>query len=321
MRPAGLEGTTYVLIEDILRSELAVLFPGQEIREAAVFRVARDAELDFDDEGGGDLLEVIEEELKNRRRSGIVRLEIEAGVGEEMIEVLADRLSVGPEDTYRVKGPLDIRALFALVDLPSLEDLRDPPQKPLASVEVPPEGMFALLDERDVLLVVDVEAVAIPAVNKEVGNPARADKLVGVKRLQHDRQDVLRANALKAFRGAVVVDEGVIVALELVVIALLRIEHRLVGQVDRDLGAARPLFHDRYAVVRRAAQLLRPTDEAHGDELVRQLVQRGPHDVRIVLAVDDGDRPHRAVTSFSMRAVYFSYVFVSVENWMIFSWP
>src|SRR3989441_9561304 len=69
-----------------------------------------------------------------------------------MLEVLADRLSVGPEDTYRVKGPLDIRALFALVDLPSLEDLRDPPQKPLLSVEVPPEGMFALPDERDLLL-------------------------------------------------------------------------------------------------------------------------------------------------------------------------
>ncbi|HEX9204224.1 MAG TPA: polyphosphate kinase 1, partial [Vicinamibacteria bacterium] len=53
---------------------------------------------------------------------------------------------------YRVKGLLDVRALFALVDLPSLEDLRDPPLKPLASVEVPPEGMFALLDERDLLL-------------------------------------------------------------------------------------------------------------------------------------------------------------------------
>ncbi len=152
VRPAGLEGTTYVLIEDIVRSELAALFPGQEIRDAAVFRVARDAELDFDDEGGRDLLEVIEEELKNRRRSGIVRLEIEAGVGDEMLEVLADRLSVGREDTYRVKGLLDIRALFALVDLPSLEDLRDQPQKPLASVEVTAEGIFALLDERDLLL-------------------------------------------------------------------------------------------------------------------------------------------------------------------------
>ena len=95
VRPAGIEGTTYVLIEDIVRSELPALFPGQEIREAAVFRVARDAELDFDDEGGGDLLEVIEEELKNRRRSGIVRLEIETGVGEEMLEVLAYRLDRG----------------------------------------------------------------------------------------------------------------------------------------------------------------------------------------------------------------------------------
>ena len=152
MRPAGSEGTTYVLLEDVIRGELAALFPGQEVKDAATFRVARDSELDFDDEGGGDLLQVIEEELKNRRKSEIVRLEVEAGVGEELLAVLAERLGVGPEDTYRVKGPVDIRALFPLVDLPALEDLRDPPQKPLAGLEVPSDGFFALLDERDVLL-------------------------------------------------------------------------------------------------------------------------------------------------------------------------
>ena len=42
-------------------------------------------------------------------------------------------------DIYRIPGPLDIRALLALVDLPALEDLRDPPLKPLPSVEVPRE--------------------------------------------------------------------------------------------------------------------------------------------------------------------------------------
>jgi polyphosphate kinase len=152
MRPAGAEATTYVLLEDVIRAELAALFPGQEIRETAAFRVARDAELDFDDEGGRDLLEVIEEELKNRRRSEIVRLEIEAGVGDELLAILAARLEVGPEDTYRIKGPVDIRPLFTLVDLPALEDLRDPPQKPLATLEVAPEDLFAHLDERDVLL-------------------------------------------------------------------------------------------------------------------------------------------------------------------------
>ena len=76
------------------------------------------------------------------------------------------------------------------------------------------------------------------------------------------------------------------------------------------------------AVVGRAAQLLRPTDEAHGDELVRQLVERRAHDVGIVIPIDDRHGSHRdVVTSPSMRAVYFSYVFVSVENWMIFSCP
>ena len=57
------------------------------------------------------------------------------------------------------------------------------------------------------------------------------------------------------------------------------------------------------------------------DELVRQLGERRPDDVGIVLPVDDRDSLHRwLVTSSSMRAVYFSYIFVSVENWMMRSW-
>jgi polyphosphate kinase len=152
VRPAGAEGTTYVLLEDIVRAELAVLFPGQAIRGTAAFRVARDSELDLDDEGGRDLLAVIEEELKNRRRSEIVRLEIEAEASDELLAILSARLEVGAEDTYRVKGPVDIRPLFALVDLPALEELRDPPLKPLPSLEVAAEDLFAHLEERAVLL-------------------------------------------------------------------------------------------------------------------------------------------------------------------------
>jgi polyphosphate kinase len=152
VRPVGTEGTTYVLLEDIIRAEMAVLFPGQEIRGTAAFRVARDAELDFDDEGGRDLLELIEEELKNRRRSEIVRLEIEAEAGDDLLAILSARLGLTAEDTYRVKGPIDIRALFPLVDLPALEDLRDPPLKPLASVDFAPEDLFSHLEGRDVLL-------------------------------------------------------------------------------------------------------------------------------------------------------------------------
>jgi polyphosphate kinase len=53
----GGEGTNYVLLEEIIRAELAELFPGQQIVESAAFRIARDAELELDDEGGRPYLE------------------------------------------------------------------------------------------------------------------------------------------------------------------------------------------------------------------------------------------------------------------------
>ncbi len=152
VRPPGSMGMVYVLLEDVIRSELGTLFPGQQIRDVAPFRVARDSELDLDDEGGLDFLQVIEEELKNRRRSGIVRLEVETAVSEALLSLLAARLDVDSDDIYRVRGPVDIRPLLQLVDLPALEDLRDSPLKPQPTVTVSGEALFGLLDERDIAL-------------------------------------------------------------------------------------------------------------------------------------------------------------------------
>jgi polyphosphate kinase len=152
VRPPGIEGMVHVLLEDVIWADLQSLFPGQEIRDVAAFRIARDSELDFDDEGGRDFLQVIEEELKNRRRSEIVRLEVQDGVSEVLLELLVSRLGVGEVDVYPIRGPVDIRPLMPLVDLPLLEDLRDPPLKPVPVIEAAGPELFALLDERDVLL-------------------------------------------------------------------------------------------------------------------------------------------------------------------------
>jgi polyphosphate kinase len=152
VRPPGVEGLVHVLLEDVIWADLQDLFPGQEIRDVAAFRIARDSELDFDDEGGRDFLQVIEEELRNRRRNEVVRLEVQDGVSEVLLELLVSRLQVGREDVYPIRGPVDIRPLMPLVDLPLLEDLRDPPLKPINVIEAAGPELFALLDERDVLL-------------------------------------------------------------------------------------------------------------------------------------------------------------------------
>jgi len=153
VRPVGGEGTTYVLLEELVRSELQALFPGQQVMESAAFRVSRDAALDLDDEGGGDYLEAVEDELLKRRRNHVVRLQVEAGVGEELLKLLARRLQVTNRDIYRQRSPLDMRAFLQLVELPALEELREPAWKPQNTVVIgEPQRIFSILDQRDILL-------------------------------------------------------------------------------------------------------------------------------------------------------------------------
>ena len=150
---AGAGGRTFVLLEDVIRDQLSLLFPGQEIREARVIRLARDAELELDDEGGGTHLEAVEREVRRRRRGDVVRLEIEADASPEMIGQLTRQLELDGDDVYLIPGPLDLRLLFGLADLPGFDELREPPLQP-ADVLLEPDyqDLFAVLDAHDVLL-------------------------------------------------------------------------------------------------------------------------------------------------------------------------
>ena len=100
--------------------------------------------------------------------------------------------------------------------------------------------------------------------------------------------------------------------------ALGRAEHRLVREVDHDLGVTEAV-DERHADVEPVAQLLGPADEDRAHPLVRQRPQRVAHHGRVVLPVNERDCAHHrfAVTSRSMRPVYFSYSPVDTSNWMI----
>ncbi|HXE79236.1 MAG TPA: hypothetical protein VNK41_00660, partial [Vicinamibacterales bacterium] len=126
----GADGDTFVLLEDIIRAHLTELFPGQPIVEAAAMRLARDAELELDDEGGRTHLEIVEREVRRRRRNQIVRLEIDAAASKDLAEQLRQLADVAPEAVYEVPGPLDLRVLTAITELPGLDELRDPPLQP-----------------------------------------------------------------------------------------------------------------------------------------------------------------------------------------------
>ena len=153
-RAAGVaEPVTFVWLEGIILAHLDVLFPGQHVIESAAFRLARDAELELDDEGGGSYVEALEEELRQRRRNDVVRLEVDESVSDELLAEVAEQVDVSAQDIYRVAGPVDLRALMTLVELQGFERLRDTPQKPVPPVDGRDEGhIFDTLDSRDLLL-------------------------------------------------------------------------------------------------------------------------------------------------------------------------
>ncbi len=91
--------------------------------------------------------------MRRRRRSDAIRLEIEATASRALIESLRERLDLDVDGVYVVPGPLDLRVLFGLIELPGFDDLKDPPVKSVdALAGADDEDLFAILDERDVLL-------------------------------------------------------------------------------------------------------------------------------------------------------------------------
>src|SRR5207302_7431305 len=66
---------SYVWIEEVIAANLAALFPGMEVIEAHPFHVTRDADIAIKELEAEDLLETIEEGVRQRKFGSVVRLQ------------------------------------------------------------------------------------------------------------------------------------------------------------------------------------------------------------------------------------------------------
>jgi polyphosphate kinase len=147
---------TLVPLEDAIAHHLDALFPGMEIVDYDVFRVTRDADLEVSDDAA-DLLQAVEDELRRRRFGEIVRVEIGTSCSERLREELVGLLGVREDEVYPVDGLLDMGALWQIVKLPGMQELRNAPFAPVTHPRlVRHEGerpdVFAAMREGDVLV-------------------------------------------------------------------------------------------------------------------------------------------------------------------------
>ncbi|GAA1915674.1 RNA degradosome polyphosphate kinase [Nocardioides lentus] len=147
----------FVPLEDVIREHLKRLFPGMEIVKVHTFRVTRNEDLEVEEDDAENLLAALEKELLRRKFGPAVRLEVEESIDPDVLRLLVSELDVAPDEVFRLPGPLDLRGLGDIADLPR-EELKYPTFVPtththLAEVEsASPVDVFKSVRRRDVLL-------------------------------------------------------------------------------------------------------------------------------------------------------------------------
>src|SRR6185312_15982121 len=144
-----------VWLEQVIAANLPALFPGMEILEAHPFHVTRDADIAIKELEAEDLLESIEEGVKQRRFGSVIRLVVTPDMPGSMLEILMNNLEIGPADVYRHPRPLSLKRMSSLysVDRPDLKDAPFVPAMPADFTDTAEDDdMFAVIRRRDVFL-------------------------------------------------------------------------------------------------------------------------------------------------------------------------
>ncbi len=147
-----LDGLEHVIfIDDIVKENLAILFPGLEIIGVYSIKFNRDAELHLVEEYSGDLLNKIEKQLKKRDDGPTSRFLYQNGMPRNLQLFLASAFGVKFEDMFTGGR---YHHLSDLSSFPTFnKDLTYQKIKPLSSLNVTDSGdIFNVLNKQDVLL-------------------------------------------------------------------------------------------------------------------------------------------------------------------------
>ena len=144
-----------VWIEQVIKAHLPALFPGMKVLEAYPFHVTRDADIAIKELEAEDLLETIEEGVRQRRFGTVVRLMVSDDMPSHILDILTNNLEVEPSEIYRIGGPLSLKRLMTLynLDRPDLKDVPFVPAIPSVLVQTTAdEDIFAAIARQDILL-------------------------------------------------------------------------------------------------------------------------------------------------------------------------
>jgi polyphosphate kinase len=142
----------FVWLEQIITTHLEMLFPGMDILAVHPFRVTRDADIIIQELEAADLLETMEQSVRQRRFGSVVRVSINDDMPADLRAILMENLEVGRNEVYTVNGPLGLSSLMALTGVDRY-DLKDPPFVAATPPALADDGnTFTTIRREDVLV-------------------------------------------------------------------------------------------------------------------------------------------------------------------------
>ena len=142
----------YIALEDLIRRKTDYLFPKYEVLRGGAFRIIRDSDIEVEEEAE-DLVRFFRTAIKRRRRGKVVRLELEPGMPDSLIDEVQDGLNAHTAITSETRGFLGMNDLAQLVDedRPDLKFTAFNPRFP-ERIREHSGDCFAAIREKDILV-------------------------------------------------------------------------------------------------------------------------------------------------------------------------
>ena len=142
----------YIWIDDLIKLNFHLLFPGFEVVEAYRFRITRDTDLEIQEDEADDLLQLIEENIQQRKFGLVVRLEVEKQMPEYMIEILIENLEITHDDVHVIDSNLGLSDVLLLYDL-QISNLKEKKFHPSTPEVFEEDGnLFSIIRKKDIML-------------------------------------------------------------------------------------------------------------------------------------------------------------------------
>ncbi len=153
--PVSIEGEShsFLLIEDLVAVHAERLFPGESVTATTAFRVTRNGDIAVQEEDAIDLAGEMEDVLTARRFADTVRLELRTDAPRDLVRVIQQVTTAGPQEVYRTDGPPGLASFMELAFLAGFDHLRDVEWPAYNSPSITPgASMFETISSNDVLL-------------------------------------------------------------------------------------------------------------------------------------------------------------------------